>query len=565
MKILFKNANVIDTQKQTIFKSDVLVNNKKIVKVAKNITCKANKTINLKGKWLCPGFIDGHIHIESSKLCPSQLAKALVPHGTTAIIADPHEIANVSGTKGIDYMLEASKNLPMDIFFTIPSCVPATMFDESYEILDAPKIKKYVNLPQVVGLAEVMNYVAVVNNEQWMLDKIKMFKLAGKTIDGHAPGLTGKVLANYVSHGIQSDHECSTCASALEKLKLGQWIMMRNGSACHNLVDLLPIIDKHAHKCMIVDDDKEPLDIINNGHLDESIKLSLKHKKDLLKLISMVTYNPAKYFHLHDLGMIKQGFKASFIIFDNLHKLSIREVYHDGLCVYANKKLVWAKAPKLNKAKYHQIYHSINTKPITLKDLRLDVKGKHKVNVIDTIPGQVITKKVVKTLNFDVNNGIDLKQDVLKIVVIERHKATGHIGIAYIHGFGFKHGALASTVSHDSHNIIAIGSSDRDILLAINKIKQINGGNVVVNNHKVVATLPLPIAGLMSDKDIHKVIADSKKVKLALDHLGVNKKLSPFMNMGFISLPVIPDLKITTNGLVDVTNFKLIDLIKKEH
>lgn len=561
MRILFKHANVVDTQKQRIFKSDVLVFNKEIIAVKKNIKDKTAKVIDLKGKWICPGFIDGHIHIESSKLLPLELSKALIPHGTTGIVADPHEIANVVGTKGIDFMLKAAKDVPMDMFFTIPSCVPATDFDESYETLYACKLKKYTNMKQVVGLAEVMNYPAVINGEKWMLDKIKLFKKVGKVIDGHAPKVTGEQLKKYVKHGVQSDHECYTYEEALEKVKLGQWIMIRNGSVAKNLVDLLPLFDKYSHKCMIVTDDAGPLHLTTKGHLDYNIKIAVEHGKPLLKAISMVTYNPAKYFKLKDLGQIKANFKANFIIFNDLNKLDIDQVYYHGKCVYdANKKI---KLPGQNpdKRKYHRIYNSIKIKPLTLKEMDVHVKGKHNTNIIQVIPGQVITKLTTRTLNFDVDNGIDPKHDILKIVVVERHKATGHVGVGYVKGFGFKDGALAATISHDSHNIIGIGSSYNDIILAMKRIKEIKGGNVVVHKHKIVAEMPLTVAGLMSEQDINTVIRQSQRVDEALKEMGVNRKLSPFMNMAFISLSVIPDLKITTNGLVDVTKFKIIKLL----
>lgn len=337
--------------------------------------------------------------------------------------------------------------------------------------------------------------------------------------------------------------------------------MIRNGSVCKNLVDLSKLFDKYPSKCMIVTDDKEPLDIVTNGHLDDNIKLAVKHNKPLLKAIAMVTYNPAKYFHLKDLGQIKANYKANFIIFDDLNKLHINQVYYHGKCVYDKNKKIKIPYVKPDAKQYDRIYNSIKIKPLKLSDLKINLTGKHNTNVIQVVPGQVITKLITKTLNFSKKNGIDTNNDVLKIVTVERHKGTGHIGIGYIHGFGFTNGALASTVSHDSHNIIAIGSSDKDILLAINKIKEINGGNVVVKNGKVIAKLQLPIAGLMSNKGIHTVIRESQKVQQALTKLGVNKQLSPFMNMAFISLSVIPDLKITTKGLVDVTKFKIINLV----
>ena len=561
MKILFKHANVVDTQKQRIFKSDVLVFNKEIIAVKKHIKDKTAKVIDLKGKWICPGFIDGHIHIESSKLLPLELAKALIVHGTTGIVADPHEIANVIGTKGIDFMLKAAKDVPMDMFFTIPSCVPATDFDESYETLYANKLKKYTNMKQVVGLAEVMNYPAVINSEKWMLDKIKLFKKAGKVIDGHAPRVTGEALKKYVKNGVQSDHECYTYKEALEKVKLGQWIMIRNGSVAKNLVDLLPLFDKYSDRCMIVTDDAGPLHLTTKGHLDYNIKIAVQHGKPLLKAISMVTYNPAKYFKLKDLGQIKPNFKANFIIFNDLNKLEIDQVYYHGKCVHDAHKKIKITGKNPDKKLYPRIYNSINIKPLSLQKMDVHVKGKHNTNIIEVIPGQVITKLVTKTLNFDVDNGIDPKHDILKIVVVERHKATGHVGVGYVKGFGFKDGALAATISHDSHNIIAIGSSYNDIMLAMKRIEQIKGGNVVVHKHKIVAQMPLTVAGLMSEKDIKTVIKEGQRVDAALKKMGVNKKLSPFMNMAFISLSVIPDLKITTNGLVDVTKFKIIKLL----
>ncbi len=563
MKILFKNAFVIDTINKEIVKSDVLVKGKYIEKVQKNIKDKVDKVFNLEGKWISPGFIDGHIHIESSKLFPTEFAKAVVPCGTTAIVADPHEIANVAGTKGIDFFLKTTKGLPIDVYFTAPSCVPATCFDVSYGVLTAKKLAKYVNNPRVVGLAEVMDYVGVINNNKDVLDKIKLFKDASKAIDGHAPGLTGKDLVNYVKHGIQSDHECTTLKEALEKIKLGQRIMIKNGSASQSLKELMPLIGKYSDRCMLVVDDLEPLDIVKRGHINCCIREIIKNKYDIIESFCLATIYPARYFKIKDLGAIKPGYRANFNILDDLKDVTISKVYHNGTCVYSKTNGVTKNIKKVSKESFPWIFKSINVRPITLDDLKIKAKGKHKAAIIEVIPRSLITGKVMKVLDFDKNNGIDVKNDILKIVTIERHKATKHKAIGFIKGFQFKNGAIASTVSHDSHNIIAIGSSDRDILVAINKIKNIGGGNVVVRNGKVLASLPLPIAGLMSNKPINTVIANSKKIDKALKTLKVNPELSPFMNMAFISLPVIPSLKITVKGLVDVDSFKLIDVIQK--
>jgi len=561
MKKLFINANVINVFSGKIIKENILVENETIISVGDIHPNDVDEIIDVKENYVCPGFIDGHIHIESTMLTPYEFAKAVLPCGTTAVMADPHEIANVCGVDGIKYMLEASEGLPLDVYIMLPSCVPATGFDESYEEIDAEKLKPLFNMnKRVLGLAEMMNYPGVLFGDEKVLAKLKLAKEMNKLIDGHAPMLTGEALDKYISYGINSDHECSTYKEAIERIEKGQWLMIRRGTAAKNLHDLLDLFNgPEANRCLLVTDDKEPSDILKKGHIDSIINKSVRKGKNVITGIQMATINAAHCFKLENVGAIAPGYVADIVILDDLQKVHVKDVYKNGKLVVKDHKTIEFDEPVVDKALQEKVIHSMNCDPINKKDLYIEPLSS-KCNVIGAQAYGLVTQKLVMDMNFDKNNGIDLERDILKLAVIERHKKTGHIGLGFIHGIGLKEGAIASTVSHDSHNIIVIGTNDDDMVLAVNHIREMGGGNVIVNNGKVIQEMSLPIAGLMSNDSCENLAKVCEETRNYVHELGVPENIAPFMNMAFVSLPVIPSLKLTTLGLVDVDNFKMIPL-----
>lgn len=559
MITLLKNANVINVFTDSIEKKDVIIENDTILGYLSS-SYKIDKIIDCENKYICPSFIDSHIHIESTMLLPNNLAKALIPHGTGAIICDPHEIANVVGRDGIKFMLDTSKNLPLDFYFMLPSCVPATHFDESKEIIRAKELKEFYKYKRVLGLAEVMNYVGVINNDENIIEKINDALKRNKIVDGHAPFLTGNDLDKYIRSGIMSDHECSNIEEANEKLSKGQWIMIREGTAAKNLEALIDLFDDiRSTRCLLVSDDRNPSTLINEGHIDSIIKKAVRLGKSPITGIRMATIQPANYFHLKNVGAIAPGFKANLLILDDLNEIKINSVFKDGKIIYSNNKLLANIEPITNIS--NEITNTINIAPLKKDSFYIKPQDK-RCHIISVQPKELITDDLLMKLDFTKNNGIDIDKDILKIAVIERHHKTNHIGLGYIKGIGLKAGAIASTVSHDSHNIIAIGTNDNDMLKAIEEIKRIGGGNVYVKDNTLIASLELKIAGLMSENDVYKTKDECDEIIRVVHENGVPSDIAPFMNMAFISLPVIPSLKITTKGLVDVNNFKLISLFE---
>lgn len=561
MKTLIKGGYVVDVFSDSISKKDVLIENNVITGVGDYDDEKADTVINAEGKYLAPGFIDGHIHIESTMLTPYEFAKIAVLHGTTAVVNDPHEITNVCGTKGMDYMLDSSKGLPVTFYFTLPSCVPATGFDESFEEITADKMEKYFSNDRVLGLAEMMNYVGVVQNDEEVLKKIELAKKYNKVIDGHAPLISGKTLDKYIKAGIDSDHESTNLSEAMEKISKGQWVMIRNGSAAKNLDALADLIDSPcSYRCLFATDDKNAKDLISDGHIDSIIRKAIKLGKKPESCIRIASINAALRFGIKNVGAIAPGYKADINILENLEDVLISSVIKNGEVVVNDGILCGIKKPETEKSIADSVKKTINIKPCVPKDFYVVPKEGKKARVIGVIPGQIVTSNLLMDLNFEKNNGIDVERDILKIAVIERHKATGHIGIGYINGIGLKSGAIASTVSHDSHNIIVIGTSDEDMAAAVERILEIGGGNVIIKDRKVAYEIPLEIGGIMSTFTAEKMAESFKKLKSILDEIGINDNIEPFMNMAFVSLPVIPSLKLTTFGLFDVENFKLCDV-----
>lgn len=560
MKLLFKNGFIVNVFTGEIETQNVLIEDGIILGMGSYDESDADEIHDVTGKYICPGFIDGHIHIESTMLLPAELAKICIAHGTTTIVADPHEIANVCGTDGIRFMLAASENIPMTVYIMLPSCVPATAFDEAGAVLEAEDLSSFYSYSRVLGLGELMNYPGVIAENESVMRKIRDAHTAGKIVNGHAPMLKGRNLDKYILSGINDDHECSSIEEALERLRKGQWIMIREGTAARNLESLLPLFDEpYSHRCILVTDDKHPADIMENGHIDSIIRKASALGKSVVTGIQMATIQAAQCFGLKGVGAIAPGYTANILVLDSLDKVKISEVYYYGSKVSENGETIYFENPRISNALKESVLCSFNMPPLSSDCFHITPE-KGKCRTIGIIPGQLITEELIYDIDFSKNNGIDTERDILKIAVVERHHNTGHIGLGFIHGIGLKHGAIASSVSHDSHNLIIVGADEIDMAIAGNRIREIGGGNVVVSDGKVIAEMQLPIAGLMSNLSAKKVSAQNEKIRECVYELGVYPEIKPFMNMAFVSLPVIPSLKMTTLGLVDVNTQKLVPL-----
>lgn len=554
--ICFKNANIINVFTERIETADLAIYQKRIAGIG---SYAGNIEIDCSDKYIAPGFLDGHIHIESSMLKPAQFAKAVLPHGTTGVITDPHEIANVSGTTGIQYMMEASSGLPVDVYFVLPSCVPATHIDESGSVLLAKDLEPFYRSSQVVGLAEVMNYIGTVQGDADILEKISHAKSYNKIVDGHGPGLKGKDICAYVAAGVMSDHECSFLEEALEKLSRGQWIMIREGTAAKNLDALMPLFQPPFHnRCMLVTDDKHPFDLLEYGHMDYMIKKAIANGADPVRAIKMATFNTATYFGLRNKGAIAPGFDADLVILSSLDAVEVECVYKGGEKVYKQGMNFDISTPEISKEINHAVYHSFHCKNITKDDFiirNFDTYEENGYPVIQLVEGEILTKEMRVDVHAVKHGSLE---DIVKLAVIERHHKTGHIGLGLVNGFGLKRGAIASSVSHDSHNLIVIGADDVDMEAASNRLIEIDGGIVIALDGKIIGELPLPIAGLMSDLDAKTLSKDIDDLKQIAKTLEIADGVDPFMTLAFISLPVIPKLRLTTRGLVDVDTQRLL-------
>ena len=559
MKRLLYGGTVVNVFTGELERANVLTEDEKIIGVGAYSPCDADVTEDITGKYVCPGLIDGHIHVESTMLTPYELARICMPHGTTAIVTDPHEMANVCGVDGIRYMMEASEGIPLSVYLMLPSCVPATPFDESGAVLEAENIKPLYAHPRVIGLAEMMNYPGVLFDVPAVHAKISDAIGLGKAVDGHAPFLSGKDLDKYVAAGITSDHECSDANEAIEKIRKGQWIMIRQGTAARNLVDLLPLFDPaYSHRCVLVTDDRHPADLLREGHIDNIIRLAVQNGKSVITAIQMATIQAAQCFGLRFVGAVAPGYRADLLVLNDLASFDVEDVYARGKRVVEHKRMQPFARPEIDERLCEIARNSFHTKEFTPSDFYVEEKSE-KCRVIEVIPGQLLTKEKVCAIDWSQNNGIDIARDILKLAVIERHRNTGHIGLGFIYGIGLKSGAIASSVSHDSHNIIVIGTNDGDMTVAANHIRE-HGGNVVVSDGKIVADMALPIGGLMTDCSGEKIAEDNERVRQAVYGLGVPRCIEPFMNMAFVSLSVIPSLKMTTQGLVDVDRQERVPL-----
>lgn len=563
MKKLLKNGTVVNVFTGELERASVLIDDDKIIGVGDYYTDDdADFTEDVTGKFICPGFIDGHIHIESSFLTPCEFARACVPHGTTAVIADCHEIANVCGRDGINYMLDASKGLPLDVFFAIPSCVPATDFDEAGARLEANDIEPFYSNPRVVGLGEVMNYVGVIYNDKKVLDKVNSALSHNLTVNGHAPLVSGKELDKYVSAGIRDDHECSLLNEAKERIRKGQRVMIRQGTAARNLGALLPLFDEPwASRCMLVSDDKHPADLITNGHIDEIIRLAVRGGKSAVTGIRMATIQAAEHFGLKNVGAVAPSYKADLVVLSSLDEVRVCDVYKNGKKVVENGNVLDFSAPEIDEKLEKIVRNSFHIDELKKEDFIINESGKKSCRVIKLIKNQLLTDELIAELDFDKNNGIDIENDILKLAVLERHNNTGHRGLGFVKGISMKQGAIAASVSHDSHNLIVIGTNESDMAFAANRIRALGGGMVTVSDGKILAEMPLPIAGLMTDVGAQVAAQQNEEVRQSVYALGVDADTEPFMTMAFVSLPVIPHLKMTTNGLIDVDKFELVPLV----
>lgn len=552
MKTLLKNADVINVFTGETARADILIEDEIILGVGDYADAEADTVRDLSGCTVCPGLIDGHIHIESTMLTPAELARAALRCGTTAIVADPHEIANVNGTKGLDFMLAMSEDLPLHIYIMLPSCVPAMPLDESGAELLTADLEPYYAHPRVLGLAEMMNYPGVLAGADFVHEKLAAAKKHGKVIDGHAPLLTGRDLDRYLAAGIQSDHECSSAEEAIERVRKGQWLMIRQGTAARNLEALLPLFDEPFwHRCLLVTDDKHPADLLSAGQIDAHIRMAVAAGKPLNRCVQMATINAAQCFGLQRVGAVAAGYRADLVVLSDAERFTVRDVYSAGRLAVENGVCLPFAVPDFRKPEWEPILHSFHLSPLTPEDFAIAPKDAP-CRVIGVIPGQLLTEERIETLDFTQNNGISTERDILKLAVIERHKNTGHRGLGFISGIGLKRGAIAASVSHDAHNLIVIGTNDADMAAAANRVRELGGGSVAVENGAVRAEIPLPIAGLMSDADAETVAAQNAALNDAVREMGVPAEISPFMNMAFVSLTVIPALKMTTHGLADV-------------
>ncbi len=562
MKKLLKNGLVINVFTGEIEKANVLIDGSEIVGVGDYTDDEADVVEDVCGKYICPGFIDSHIHIESSFLTPYEFAKVCVPHGTTAVIADCHEIANVCGKDGIEYMLAASKNIPLDMYSVIPSCVPATDFDEAGARLEAEDIEEFYSNPRVIGLGEVMNYVGVIYGDEKVHKKVSSALRHNMAVNGHAPLLSGKDLDKYVSAGIRDDHETNSFEEAAEKIRKGQRIMIRQGTAAKNLESLLPLFDEPwASRCLLAADDKHPADLLTLGHVDDMIRIVARNGKNPIAAIRMATLNAAEYYGFRNLGAIAPSYTADIVVFESLEDIKVCDVYKNGEKVVENGKMMDFEIPSIPPELDKAVRNSFNMKKLCEADFHISETGKKKCRVIKLIPDQLLTEEWITDIDFSVDNGIDISRDILKIAVIERHSNTGHIGLGFIHGISMEFGAIAASVSHDSHNLIVIGTNESDMVLAANRVRALSGGMVTVMNGNVNQQMPLPIAGIMTDVDAQTAADQNEAVRKSVLLLGITDMVAPFMTMAFVSLPVIPHLKLTTNGLIDVDKFELVPLV----
>ena len=544
--LVLKNATFVNVFSNELSTMDIAVAEGLIVGMG---SYQGRSEVDCTGKIVLPGFLDAHIHLESSLVSPTEFVKAVLPHGTTTVVTDPHEIANVMGTDGIEYMLQATEDLPVDVRFMLPSCVPATPLDESGAILDYRAIDSFYDHPRVQGLAEMMNFVGAINGDEQTVEKIVAAQAHHKKIDGHAPDLQGNDLNAYIAAGVYSDHECHDVKDAIAKLERGQFIMIREGTAARNLEALMPLLTgKYADRCMFCTDDKHPNDLLEKGHIDYIVKKAISLGADPITAVKVACHNAARYFLLNNRGGISPGYLADFVIIDNFQDFNIEQVYKKGVLMVDHGEIQDFPSPEIEPYLVERAHKTFHVAALTAEDF----VEKRPRGIIGMVDGEITT------VDAGYSDRIDVEYDVLKIAVVERHKNTHHIGIGYIQGYGLKSGAVATSISHDSHNIIVVGTNETDMAAAVNRVVELNGGIVVWDGGRPVAEVPLAIAGIMSDEPLVEVNRKLEEAKEKAFAAGVNRNIDPFMTLSFMALPVIPTLRLTTRGVFDVTTQRYI-------
>lgn len=554
--MVIKNCKIVDVYSGRIIEGNIAICGNLIAGIG---DYEGIEVIDAHGKYAAPGFIDSHIHIESSYVSPEELGKMIVPHGGTCIVADPHEIVNVCGIKGLDYMMEAAKNTALDIKYMIPSCVPCTPFENAGAVIDADKIKEPVTRDNILGLGEFMNFPGVVNGDSDVIDKILVAKEEDKFIDGHSPGILKHDLNAYVSVGIRTDHECSTVEEMNDRISRGVYVLLREGSACHDLRTLVKgVTPENSRRCLLCSDDRQPKTMLSLGHLDNHLRICVEEGIDPITAIRMATLNAAECYGLKDRGGIAPGLRADIVLMEDLKDFKVTNVFIKGQEVARDGKYLL----DIKKTSIDSVRGSMHIKDFSAAKLKTHLKS-DRVYIIDILPGGVVTKKSIDRIKIDENGEFifDKSKDIVKVAVIERHKNTGNVAVGFLRGYGLNCGAVALSVAHDSHNIIVVGTTDEEMEFAVKKLIEQEGGVILVKDKKVIESMPMPIAGLMSDKDGAWV--DKKLVSIhdvAYEQLGIHREVEPVMTLCFMSLIVIPEIKLTDRGLFDVTKFQFIDV-----
>ena len=560
--LVLKNARVINVFTNEIETADIAISGNYIVGVGEY---RGRKEVDLRGSYVCPGLIDGHIHIESSMLCGTAFEQAVLPHGTTAIITDPHEISNVAGLDGLEFMLETTKDLTLSVYFMLPSCVPATDLDESGAVLDAEQLRPYYRHPRVLGLAELMNAYGTVRCDPKVLQKICDCTKAGKIVDGHAPLLHDKDLNAYIVAGVQSDHECSNIEEAMDKLRRGQYIMIREGTSAKNMDALMPLFQEpYCSRCMLVTDDKHPDDLLHSGHIDYNIRKAIQAGAAPTIAVKMATLIPAQYFGLKQDGAVAPGYLADLIVVSDLEHFTVEQVYKNGTLVAERGKMLKPASLMIDNTRFARVMESFDMDEITLRDLELRESGDYE-RIICLRQDELLTEEKIIPFQQHPNTapGVDTEQQIVKLAVFERHHHSGHVGIGFLGNFSLKRGAVASSISHDSHNLIVAGDNDADMVLAGNTVRKNKGGLAFVANGQVMAEVALPVAGLMSTESAESVAEKMQALEDALKAHGVSEDCGIFMTLAFVSLPVIPKLRLNTYGIVDVEQQKIVPAVFK--
>lgn len=553
---VIKNCKIINVFTGSITEGDIAICDDQIAGIGQY---DGEIEVDGTGKFAAPGFIDSHIHIESSYVSPEELGRLVVPHGTSTIIADPHEIVNVCGIRGLDYMMNAAQNTALDIKYMLPSCVPSTPFENAGAVINAPEMEEPITRDNILGLGEFMNYPGIINADDTVLEKLLLAKSEGKLIDGHCPVVSGNGLNAYACVGIQNDHECTTIEEMQDRLERGMYVLMRQGSACHNLRTLIKgVTEKNSRRCLLCSDDRQPKTILSEGHLDNHLRICVEEGMNPITAITMATLNAAECFRLYDRGAIVPGYRADIVLLEDLADFQVTHVWLGGKLTAKDGNYL----PEVVPYDISSVKGSVMVKDFSKEKFKMHLKS-NKINVIELVPGGVVTKKSTAEIKLDENGEFiyEADKDIVKVAVIERHHGTGNAACGFLKGYGIKAGAIAVTIAHDSHNIIVVGTSDEEMECAVNNLIQQEGGIILVKDGEILERMPLPIAGLMTNESGQWV--DEKLTSIhekAFEHLGISGDVEPVMTLCFMSLPVIPEIKLTDMGLFDVTAFDFISV-----